>query len=58
MFFEFATAQRIIFGRGTVRELSALAAEFGQRVLLVTGSAGSIGSEICRQLLQFLRRAA
>jgi FlaA1/EpsC-like NDP-sugar epimerase len=24
-----------------------------QRVLLVTGSAGSIGSEICRQLLQF-----
>lgn len=36
--FEFATAQRIIFGRGTVRELPALAAEFGQRVLLVTGS--------------------
>ena len=25
----------------------------GERVLLVTGSAGSIGSEICRQLLQF-----
>lgn len=36
--FEFATAQRIIFGRGTVRELPALAAEFGQRLLLVTGS--------------------
>ena len=36
--FEFATAQRIIFGRGVMRELPALAAEFGQRVLLVTGS--------------------
>lgn len=36
--FEFATAQRIIFGRGTVSELAKLCAEFGQRVLLVTGS--------------------
>jgi alcohol dehydrogenase class IV len=36
--FEFATAQRIIFGRGVVRELPALAAEFGQRVFLITGS--------------------
>jgi predicted mannosyl-3-phosphoglycerate phosphatase (HAD superfamily) len=36
--FEFATAQRIIFGRGVARELPALAAEFGQRVLLITGS--------------------
>jgi alcohol dehydrogenase class IV len=36
--FEFATAQRIIFGRGVMCELPALAAEFGQRVLLITGS--------------------
>lgn len=36
--FEFATAQRIIFGRGVVSELPKLCAEFGQRVLLVTGS--------------------
>ena len=36
--FEFATTQRIIFGHGTVRELPALAAEFGQRVLLIAGS--------------------
>ncbi len=36
--FEFATAQRIIFGRGVIRELPALTAEFGQRALLVTGS--------------------
>jgi alcohol dehydrogenase class IV len=36
--FEFATAQRIIFGRGTVRELPELCASFGRRTLLVTGS--------------------
>ena len=36
--FEFATAQRIVFGRGTVRELPNLCASFGQRTLLVTGS--------------------
>lgn len=36
--FEFATAQRIIFGRGTVCELPDLCASFGRRTLLVTGS--------------------
>ena len=36
--FEFATAQRIVFGRGTVRELPDLCASFGRRTLLVTGS--------------------
>ncbi len=36
--FEFATAQRIIFGRGVVKELPGLCESFGQRVLLVTGS--------------------
>ncbi|MGV3659879.1 MAG: iron-containing alcohol dehydrogenase [Prosthecobacter sp.] len=36
--FEFATAQRIIFGRGVVRELGAVCGTFGQRTLLVTGS--------------------
>ncbi|MBM4003945.1 MAG: polysaccharide biosynthesis protein [Planctomycetes bacterium] len=33
--------------------LSKLHAWLDDRVLMVTGSAGSIGSEICRQLLQF-----
>lgn len=37
MNFEFATATRIIFGPGRVRELPALAREWGRRVLLVTG---------------------
>lgn len=36
--FEFATAQRIIFGRGVVRELPDLCLTFGHRTLLITGS--------------------
>jgi alcohol dehydrogenase class IV len=36
--FEFATAQRIVFGRGTAAQAEALAASLGSRVLLVTGS--------------------
>ena len=36
--FEFATAGRIIFGRGTVSRVAPLAASFGQRTLLVTGA--------------------
>jgi alcohol dehydrogenase class IV len=37
MRFEFATATRILFGPGTVREVAPLAAEMGKRVLVVTG---------------------
>jgi alcohol dehydrogenase class IV len=36
--FEFATATRIIFGAGTLREVGPLAAEMGSRALVVTGS--------------------
>ncbi|MBK8091901.1 MAG: iron-containing alcohol dehydrogenase [Verrucomicrobiaceae bacterium] len=36
--FEVATAQKVVFGPGTVRELGALVSEHGERVLLVTGS--------------------
>lgn len=36
--FEFATARRIVFGRGVVAELPALVASLGSKVLLVTGS--------------------
>ncbi len=35
--FEFATASRIIFGRGTLKEVAALAAQMGGRILVVTG---------------------
>ncbi|HLJ47418.1 MAG TPA: iron-containing alcohol dehydrogenase [Bryobacteraceae bacterium] len=37
MRFEFATATRIVFGAGTVREVVPAAREMGSRVLLVTG---------------------
>jgi alcohol dehydrogenase class IV len=37
MRFEFATATRIIFGAGTLREIGTLAAGMGSRVLVVTG---------------------
>jgi alcohol dehydrogenase class IV len=35
--FEFATAHRVIFGEGTLREVPAAAASMGRRALLVTG---------------------
>jgi alcohol dehydrogenase class IV len=38
MRFEFATATKIIFGAGALKELSALLPQFGQRALVVTGS--------------------
>ena len=37
MNFEFATATRIIFGPGSIRQAGALGREFGTRALLVTG---------------------
>jgi alcohol dehydrogenase class IV len=37
MNFEFATATRIVFGAGRLREAGALAGEFGARALVVTG---------------------
>lgn len=39
--FEFATAQRIVYGCGTVRQLPALVSALGRRVVLVTGSCPS-----------------
>jgi alcohol dehydrogenase class IV len=38
MRFEFATATRIIFGPGTLKEIGPIAAEMGNRALVVTGS--------------------
>src|SRR4051812_17469980 len=37
MRFEFATATRIVFGAGAVREVGSLVKEFGNRCLVVTG---------------------
>jgi alcohol dehydrogenase class IV len=38
MRFEFATATRILFGNGTVKDIAAAAQEMGRRALIVTGS--------------------
>ncbi|MEE8120288.1 MAG: iron-containing alcohol dehydrogenase [Anaerolineales bacterium] len=38
MRFEFATANRVIFGAGVLAEVGELAKEFGRRALVVTGS--------------------
>ena len=37
MRFEFATAGRIVFGQGVLREAGPLAKQFGVRALIVTG---------------------
>jgi alcohol dehydrogenase class IV len=39
MQFEFATASRIVFGEGTVREVAPAAKQLGRRALLLTGRA-------------------
>jgi len=49
--FEFATAQRIIFGAGALQEAGTLAAALGRRPLVVTGRDGSRS----RALLDLLR---
>jgi alcohol dehydrogenase class IV len=41
MHFEFATATRIVFGRGTAKTLEATVASFGKRPFRVTGSRGT-----------------
>jgi alcohol dehydrogenase class IV len=38
MRFEFATATRIVFGAGTLREVGPIARGFGSRILVVTGA--------------------
>jgi hypothetical protein len=46
--FEFATAGRILFGAGKVKELEAAAAALGERPLLVTGSRGGPKAFVCQ----------
>src|SRR5262245_53944219 len=48
--FEFATAHRIIFGPGTVREVPAAAAAMGKRALLVTGASGERAEPLRKSL--------
>ena len=44
--FDFATAQRIVFGAGTVQQSGQIAAEFGRRVFVVVGSCAERGEPL------------
>ena len=48
--FEFATAARIVFGAGTVREIPSAAAAFGRRALVVTGGSAERAAPLVRGL--------
>ncbi len=51
--FEFATAGRIIFGRGTLKELAPAATTVGQRTIVVTGKS----TERAGPVLELLKKA-
>ena len=50
MTFEFATADRIVFGEGAVRQAVPAAAGWGTRVLLVTGGSGERAAPLHKAL--------
>jgi alcohol dehydrogenase class IV len=50
MLFEFATATRILFGPGVVKEVAPAAKDFGQRVLIVAGRSTGQDAALNRQL--------
>jgi alcohol dehydrogenase class IV len=50
MRFEFATATRIIFGQGTIKELAPAARSFGERALVVVGESSGRAAGIIEQL--------
>ena len=50
--FEFATAGRIVFGEGAVRQVPAAAAAMGRRVLLVTGGTVERAAPLRRALCE------
>lgn len=52
MTFEFATAGRVIFGRGTVKQLPSLCREYGTRAMVVTGSNPQRHAEVLESLTE------
>jgi alcohol dehydrogenase class IV len=50
MRFEFATATRIIFGPGSIKEAAPIAASFGRHALIVAGSAPDQATSLIEQL--------
>lgn len=58
MRFEFATANRIIFGPGTIGEAAPLAAAWSRRVLIVAGSTPDQAAQLSEQFAQLDAYAA
>jgi alcohol dehydrogenase class IV len=52
MQFEFATANRIVFGAGTRRQAAPAAAQLGNRALIVTGVSGDFVEALLEELAQ------
>lgn len=52
--FSISRLPRIVFGRGTLSEVPALAAKYGKRVLLVTGKQSFFGTERWETFIQVL----
>jgi len=52
MNFEFATAARLIFGQGSIRQLADLSQTFGSRVFIVTGKDSSRTTAALQQLTE------
>jgi len=50
MNFEFATATRIVFGEGAVRQVAPAARQMGRRALIVTGMTGAKSELLCSDL--------
>lgn len=50
MRFEFATAGRIVFGAGSVREAASAAAALGRRALVVSGNSGGRAAPLIKDL--------
>jgi len=50
VYFEFATANRILFGPGTLREAPSIAARMGERALVVTGRSPDRAAPLVHEL--------
>ena len=50
MNFEFATANRIIFGNGSIKEVSLQASQMGRRAMVITGSSMERSRKLIEQL--------
>jgi alcohol dehydrogenase class IV len=53
MRFEFATATRIVFGPGSIKEAAPTAASFGRRALIVVGSISDQAAELVARLKSY-----